>query len=522
MLQPNRNKQPSLAEMRELLNLSAKPVEPEVISVDSERAIPVILRANLSFPIASQNSEIPSRPTLSAAALKYFDQVVDSPAWKRKMSSYVSDTKTFLTKVIPENKKVLLIGCLTSDILESLRPSVGVGLDVSEKAVRLNRANSGQKNISYFHALPEDFQTEIKFDYVVILNYVDHCEDITSLVGSVRKFVHEDSRVVVSMVNPLWHSLIALASRLKIRIPDYKRNLVASRALGTSLEVKRFKMMEVSRRILIPRNIPFLSNFVNQYLAKLPLLNSLCFMQYVSAKPMPFSDTPRSGVSVIIPCYNEEGNIEECIKRVPKMGRFTEIVVVNDGSRDNTVKIVEALMPQHPNVTLITYEKNGGKGMAVWRGLRAAKGEIVMILDADMTVPPEELVEFYEALEYHAADFASGTRFLYPMEKEAMRFANYIGNILFSKLVQVIVGSECSDTLCGTKAMRKSDFSHFVLEDRAWGDFDLIFHAARMKLRCIEVPVHYKSRVAGESKMKAFNAGMKFLKLCLQKWATLP
>lgn len=245
-------------------------------------------------------------------------------------------------------------------------------------------------------------------------------------------------------------------------------------------------------------------------------------MQYVSARPLPFSDTPKSGVSVIVPCYNEEGNIAECVKRVPQMGRFTEIVVVNDGSKDNTLKVVEALRSDYPNLTVITYEKNGGKGTAVWRGLRAAKGDIVMILDADMTVPPEELVEFYEALEYHAADFASGTRFLYPMEKEAMRFANYIGNILFSKLVQVIVGSECSDTLCGTKAMRKTDFAHFVLEDKAWGDFDLIFHAARMKLRCVEVPVHYKSRVAGESKMKAFNAGVKFLKLCLQKWATLP
>ncbi len=426
MLQHNKNKQPSLVEMSELLN-------PKRTRVTEHS---VVVRGQLESS-ASQERPASKRPTLSAAALKYFDRVVDSPSWKSKMSSYVSDTRDFLTKVIPQDKRVLVIGCLTADLLESLRPSVGVGLDVSEKAVRLARAASVDRNISYHCALPENFETEIKFDYVVLLNYVDHCEDITSLVESVRKFVHEDSRVIVSMINPLWHGLIQLASRLKIRIPDYKRNMVASRALGTSLEIKRFKTMEVCKRVLLPRHIPFLSRFVNQYLAKLPILNSLCFMQYVCARPLPFSDTPKSGVSVIVPCFNEEGNIAECVKRVPQMGKFTEIVVVNDGSKDNTLKVVEALRADYPNLTVITYEKNGGKGTAVWRGLRAAKGDIVMILDADMTVPPEELVEFYEALEYQAADFASGTRFLYPMEKEAMRFANYIGNILFSKLVQV-------------------------------------------------------------------------------------
>lgn len=510
MLQPSRNRQLSLSEMRDLLNPKAGESDVSV--------------ARGSWEKATETAPRPERhrPTLSAAALRYFDSVIDSPAWKSKMAPYLADTKNFLSRTIPANKKVMVIGCLASDVIESIRPSVGVGLDVSEKAVRLARAAGANRQISYFCAMPEDFETETKFDYVVLLNYVDHCEDITALVESVRKFVHEDSKVVVSMVNPLWHSLISLASRLKIRIPDYKRNLVASRALGTALEVKRFKVMEVARRVLLPRYIPLVSHFVNQYVARLPILNNLCFMQYVFARPTPVPSTPKSGVSVIVPCYNEEGNIAECVGRVPKMGSFTEIIVVNDGSKDNTLKVAESLANRYPNLTIITYEKNGGKGMAVWRGLRAAKGEIVMILDADMTVPPEELVEFYEALEFQAADFASGTRFLYPMEKQAMRFANYVGNILFSKLVQMIVGSPCSDTLCGTKAMRKSDFAHFELEDRAWGDFDLIFHAARMKLRCVEVPVHYKSRVAGESKMKAFRAGVKFLRLCFRKWATLP
>ncbi len=462
------------------------------------------------------------RATLSPTVVRYFENVVRSSRWKRKMAAYREHTIKFLSQVVPENKKVLLIGCLTSEILEALRPSYGVGLDVSEEAVRLARANCQNPNVRYHCALPEEYKTTEKFDYVILLNVVDHSDDVLALVDSVSKFVHEDSRVILSMLNPLWHPLVKFASRLKIRIPDHKRNLVGSRILGTALEIKSFKVMDKCRRVLVPKRIPLFSWLCNQFLSRLPGFNSLCFIQYVTAKPAELKKTNRSSCSVIIPCYNEEGNITECINRVPHMGSFTEILVVNDGSKDKTEEIVRNLTPTFPNLTLITYAKNQGKGNAVLKGLRAAKGDVVMILDADMTVPPEELTDFFEALESKTADFASGTRFLYPMEREAMRLANYFGNILFSKLVEVIVGSECSDTLCGTKAMRKIDFADFELEDSAWGDFDLIFHAARRKLKCVEIPVHYKSRVAGESKMKAFSSGISFLKLCLRKWSELP
>jgi len=462
------------------------------------------------------------RATLSPGAVRYFDTVVSSNRWKKKMAAYREHTAQFLSQVVPPNKSVLLIGCLTAEILESLKPSVGVGLDVSEKAVREARANSQNSNIKYHCALPENFKTTTKFDYVILLNVVDHSEDVLALVDSVRKFVHEDSRVILSMLNPLWHPLVKFASRLKIRIPDYKRNLVGSRILATALEVKSFKVMDTCRRVLIPKRIPLVSWVCNQFLSRLPGLNAMCFLQYVTAKPAELKRAAHSSCTVIVPCYNEEGNIAECIRRVPEMGSFTEILVVNDGSKDRTVEVVRSMLSTYPNLTLITYEKNQGKGNAVLKGLQAAKGDYVMILDADMTVPPEELTDFYDSLESKTADFASGTRFLYPMEREAMRLANYFGNIVFSKLVEIIVGSKCSDTLCGTKAMRKVDFADFKLEDSAWGDFDFIFHAARRKLKCVEVPVHYKSRVAGESKMKAFSSGISFLKLCFRKWSELP
>jgi 2-polyprenyl-3-methyl-5-hydroxy-6-metoxy-1,4-benzoquinol methylase/uncharacterized protein (DUF433 family) len=463
------------------------------------------------------------RSSLSDRALGYFDSIGTSYArWRRHMGAYLDNTKEFLTRVVPENQKVLVVGCCTSEILASLRPSHGVALDVSPSLVRWMVKQNCDPKLFYHCSLPENFESEDKFDYVILLNMVDHSQDLLYLVDSLKRFCHDDTVVIVSMLNPLWHRLVQWASRLRIRMPDFDRNLIASRALQMALEVKQFRVTDVFCRVLVPKRIPLVSGWVNQYLARLPLVNRLGFLQYVFAKAEPSLRKAKSSCTVIIPCYNEEENIEVCVRRVPQMGPRTEILVVNDGSEDHTAEVVERLKGEFPNLVLVTYEKNRGKGQAVLEGIRRSTGEILMILDADMTVPPEELVEFYDAIESRTADFVSGTRFLYPMEKEAMRLANYFGNILFSKLVEWIVGSKCSDTLCGTKAMRKKDFENFRLEDSAWGDFDLIFHAAKRKLKCVQVPVHYKSRVRGVSKMKAFTSGISFLKLCLRKWSELP
>jgi uncharacterized protein (DUF433 family) len=473
-----------------------------------------------------ENFEVSKRPSFSPAAIEYFNSIGNEyEKWHRKMRYFVSHTTEFLSSVIPENKKVLLIGCLSHEILDCVNPQLGLGIDPSGPLIA--RANAENKNprISYRCSLPENFASDVKFDYVILLNIVDHAEDVSILLESLRGFVHEDTRVLISMLNPLWHTLTRWASFFKIRIPDFERNLIAGRVLTTALEVKQFKVTDICHRILIPKRIVGISWFFNQFVSRLPFFNSLCFIQYVFARPAEMfkvQKAPNASCSVIIPCYNEEGNIAECVGRVPELGKFTEIVVVNDGSKDKTLDIVNGLKGQYPNLRLVTYEKNRGKGRAVLEGMRMAQGDILIILDADMTVPPEELREFYEAIEHKAADFVSGTRFLYPMEKRAMRLANYIGNVVFSKLVQIIVGSDCSDTLCGTKAMRRSDFTHFELEDSSWGDFDYIFHAAKHKLKCVQVPVHYKSRVAGESKMRAFRSGVIFLKLCLKKWSELP
>ena len=227
-------------------------------------------------------------------------------------------------------------------------------------------------------------------------------------------------------------------------------------------------------------------------------------------------------VSVIIPCYNEEGNIENCIKRIPKLGKYTEIIVVDDKSKDNSAEIVRSLQRKNSNLKLISYSPNKGKGNAVRVGLDAGKGDILLILDADMTVAPEELPNFIKPFEEGKAQFTNGTRFTYRMEKGAMKKLNLLGNRLMGLIFSLALGQKITDSLCGTKVLFKKDYKkNGISKDDPWGDFSLLFGAAKQGLKIYEVPVHYKARVAGKSKMKILKRLSATRKVCRLKTVVL-
>ena len=218
--------------------------------------------------------------------------------------------------------------------------------------------------------------------------------------------------------------------------------------------------------------------------------------------------------SVIIPCYNEEESITECIKRVPEMGKFTEIIVVDDGSTDGTKDIVKTLLSRYNNLKLISYSPNKGKGFAVRKGFDAAKGDILMILDADMAVPPEELCRFFTVVEEDKADAVNGTRMVYPMEEGAMTGLRHFGNKIFALIFTLLMKRRITDTLCGTKVILKKDYKRMQMGKCPWGDFDILIGIAKLNLRMKEIPIHYKKRKKGKSKMRIFKDGSVFLKMC--------
>jgi glycosyltransferase involved in cell wall biosynthesis len=222
---------------------------------------------------------------------------------------------------------------------------------------------------------------------------------------------------------------------------------------------------------------------------------------------------PKS-LSILIPCYNEEDNIRECIKRIPSMRWKTEVLVIDDGSSDKTTQFAKGV-GYRGRLKTIHYKPNRGKGHAVRKGLEAARGDVAIILDADMSSPPEEIPLIVKPIFEGKADFVNGTRLVYPMDKGAMKLIHIPGNRIFALLVSMIVGKYLTDSLCGFKAFKVKPFARKLKED-SWPDFELLIKAKRMGMKIVEVPIHYKVRVGGVSKMKTIRHGYNMLNMLLR------
>ena len=224
-------------------------------------------------------------------------------------------------------------------------------------------------------------------------------------------------------------------------------------------------------------------------------------------------------VSFIIPARNEEGNIEKIIPSIPKFGRSQEFIFIEGGSKDKTLEKINKQIIKYANSKtkiIGTKQRGTGKADAVWQGLKKATGDILIIYDADRTVPAHELVKFYKALSTNKGQFANGNRLLYPMETGAMQTLNKFANQIFSFLFTWILGQNFTDTLCGTKVFWRHDFKKFKRSKTdPFGDFDLIFGAIRNNLKVVEIPVHYKERVYGSTNINRFYHGILLIKMTI-------
>jgi len=356
--------------------------------------------------------------------------------------------------------------------------------------------------------------------WAVLLDHLNHCQDIQEFLENFRHGFPREGRLVINIHNNLWRPLFSLAARLGVRAPKKAENWISTNDLKNLLSLSGWEMVRAESKILVPRSFAGFGDAVNRWMA--PLLPWLCLTQVFVARPKPLlqePDTPPS-VSIIIPARNEAGNIRHAIQRMPDLSPNQEILFIEGHSSDKTWETIQEVIQSFPDKNIRAYQQEGkGKGDAMRLGYEKATGDVLMILDADLTVPPEDLPKFYRAVTTGLADFANGVRLVYPMEGEAMRFLNLCGNKFFSLLFSWLLHHPIKDTLCGTKVFWKKDY-HRIAANRSYfgdfdpfGDFDLIFGAHRLNLLIRDVPVRYRNRTYGEPQIDRWRDGMLLLRM---------
>ncbi len=438
-------------------------------------------------------------------------------------AAYRKDDQKFMQFLIPPGKRVLELGCGRGDLLAALKPSCGVGVDFSAKTVA--RAKELHPDLHFVLGDVENPATmagvDGPFDYIVIADTIGMFEDIDGTLRLVHDLCAPSTRIIIAYYSHLWEPILKLGEVLKLKSRQSQINYIATADFLNLMDLADLEAICHEQRQLIPLRWFGIGPFINRFIAPLPGIRQLCLRTYIVGRPVRQFPDRKFSVSIVIPCRNEKGNIESAIQRMPKFARTQEILFVEGNSSDGTFEECERVRDAYRDSWDIKVLKQDGKGKgdAVRKGFAAATGDVLMILDADLTMPPEALPKYHAIIETGKAEFVNGTRLVYPMEDEAMRPLNLIANRFFAYLFSYLVNTRLTDTLCGTKVLLRKDYEALAKE-RAYfgnfdpfGDFDLIFGAAKQNLKIVETPIHYMARTFGETQISRFRDGWLLLKM---------
>lgn len=451
----------------------------------------------------------------------HFDEVAPKKElFEKRAGYYYAELERFFKGNVPPGKRVLEIGCARGSLLKALKPSLAVGVDSSEAMIHEAKKNFPSGN--FFHMEAKELKLGQKFDFIILSDTIGHLDDIQKTFEGLKDLSHEDTRVIITYFNYIWQPVLSLAEKLKLKMPEPKQSWLSFDDVSSLFSLSGFSVLKRGRFILLPKNIPWLSYLLNRYVATLPLINHLCLSQYWIARPSRDDLTGKKdrSVSVIVPAKDEKENIAQIVRRMPALGTNTEIIFVEGESKDGTDEEIERIKYSSGHMEIKNLKQDGrGKADAVYKGMDAAKGDVLMILDADMTVAPEELPKFYRVLTRTDADLVMGSRLVYPMEKRAMRFLNLVGNKIFSVMISWIIGRRVKDTLCGTKVLLKETYLRLkenkdLMRLDPFGDFFFILSCSRMDMKIVEIPIRYKERTYGSTKISRFKHGLYLLKMC--------
>ena len=388
-------------------------------------------------------------------------------------------------------------------------------MDFSTENIR--RGQAKHPDLEFIHADAHDLaQVKGSFDAIIFSDAINDLWDVQRTFTQVRQLCSPHTRVIINFYNNLWELPLAVFQRLNLASPNLDQNWLTHADVGGMLNLAGFEVIRSTKEVLWP--LP-LGEFANRFLVRFWPFSELALANFVIARPAPEPVQPPK-VSVIVPARNESGNIQAIFERTPKMGRETELVFVEGHSSDDTYAAIEREIAAHPQTPSLLFRQIGiGKGDAVRLGFAKAGGDVLMILYADLTVPPEDLPRFYEALISGKGEFINGVRLVYPMEKQAMRGLNFLGNKFFSMTFSWLLGQPIKDTLCGTKVVWRADYNQIAANRSSFGDFDpfgdfdLIFGATKLNLKIIDLPIRYRERTYGSTNISRWKHGLLLLRM---------
>ena len=416
--------------------------------------------------------------------------------------------------LVSPNQRVLEIGCGMGGLLAHLQPSHGVGIDFS--AEMIERARARHPELEFHQMDAHDLSSlEGTFDVIILSDTVNDLWDVQRAFGQLRQFCTPHTRIIINFYSQVWQIPLAIAQSLNLAAPMLNQNWLTQEDIDNMLRLAGFETIRTTKEVLWP--LP-LGGLANRYLVRLWPFREFALSTFVIARPEP-QPAEKPSVSIVVPARNEAGNVRSIFERTPEMGSATELIFVEGHSKDDTYETIEKEIPLHSRTSSLLRQTGIGKADAVRAGFAQAKGDILMILDADLTVPPEDLPRFYEAIASGKGEFINGVRLVYPMEKEAMRTLNFLGNKFFSLAFSWLLGQPIKDTLCGTKVMWREDYEK-IAANRAYfgdfdpfGDFDLIFGAAKLNRKIVDLPIRYRERTYGTTNISRWKHGLLLIRM---------
>jgi SAM-dependent methyltransferase len=485
--------------------LSSSPASSEQVSAE----------ATDPFHAGSQSQTDPKKQAIR----DHFDAYAGQRSlWERKARAYYEDQARYLRFLVPEGAHVLEVGSGLGTLLAAVKPAHGVGIDLSPEMVK--EAVERHPTLEFRVGDAETLELSETFDVIILADLVGHLVDVEAALGRLHQACKPHTRIIVSYYNHLWEPVLRFCEKVGMKMPQPEQSWLSPEDIANLLHLADFDVVKVERRLLLPKRIPLLSTFCNNLLAYLPGFRALCLSHYVVARPRLRRPERPYSTTIVIPCRNERGNIDAALRRIPRFGGRQQIIFVDGHSTDGTSEEIRRLMACYPGKDIKLLVQDGkGKGDAVRKGFAQATGDVLMILDADLTVPPEALPKFYEALASGKGEFINGCRLIYPMESQAMRVLNLIGNKFFGLAFSWLLNQRIKDTLCGTKVLFRREYEriaanrHYFGDFDPFGDFDLLFGASKLNLHIVEIPIRYQARAYGSTNIRRFAHGWLLLKM---------